>query len=504
MNRDSSAEAIARWVVPSVGSVIALGALVNALRFRRDLLFAGDGDVGRHIRVGRTILETESIPRIDLFSHTRAGTPFVPYEWLSETITALVDRTAGLAGVAVLSALLYMVAVLAIYRTSILLGVPRWLAAPGAILGLVLQSVHLVPRPHLFTTALAGLYIIVLVRFAISGRSWQLAPLPILMLAWTNLHGGFLVGFILIVAFIMGALLGSEEFREAKAAVRPLLVTLALCGVATLINPVGFKLWGHVTAYLGIDFLVGITQEYQSVDFHQDYGRLFFVALFAGPVLWMTGRVKVSWISAGLYIFFAAAALHSARNIPLFTVAVLPWLGVWMREFLRAGGQRGSLWLARLNGLGRIDRRLRPGVATVAGILIIWGALGPQAEAYRFDPKRFPVRALAELGNTAPDGPVFNNLAWGGYLLYAWPDIPVFIDGQTDFYGEQLSREYVTVIHGRPGWDRLLREHGVTWTLTSRDDPLNQLLALRDDWEEIYADELVRVFRRLDARAGRS
>lgn len=504
MNRDSSAEAIARWVVPSLGSVIALGALVNALFLRRHLLFAGDGDVGRHIRVGRTILETEAIPRVDLFSHTRAGTPFVPYEWLSETITALVDHAAGLAGVAALSALLYMVAVFAIYRTSILLGVPRWLAAPGAILGLVLQSVHLLPRPHLFTTALAGLYMIVLVRFAVSGRSWHLAPLPILMLAWANLHGGFLVGFILIAAFLAGALLRSEEFREARAAVRPLLVTLGLCALASLVNPAGIGLWGHVTGYLGIDFLVDITQEYQSVDFHQDYGRLFLVALLAGPALWMTGRVKVSWLGAGLYIFFAAAALHSARNIPLFTVAVLPWLGVWSREFLRAGGQRGSLWLTRLNRLGSIDEQLRPGVATVAGLLAIAVVLGPEAEAYRFDQDRFPVRALAELGDATPDGPVFNDLAWGGYLLYARPDIPVFIDGQTDFYGENLSREYVTVIHGRPGWDRLLREHGVTWTLTSRDDPLNQLLALRDDWEEIYADELVRVFRRLGPRAARS
>lgn len=488
------------WIVPSLGSVLFLTALVNALLFRRDRLFAADGDVGRHIRLGRQIIEDGAVPRVDLFSHTRAGDPFVPYEWLAETVTALAEIGWGLAGVVVLSALLYSVAVVGLYRAADELGAPRLLALPVALLGLLLQSVHLLPRPHLFTTAFAAVFMVVLVRFARTGRPWILAPLPVLMLVWANSHGGFLIGFVLLVAFVAGALLRSPEFADGPNAVRPLVTVLLLSIVASLVNPAGVELWRHTTGYLGIEFLVAETQEYQSVDFHQAYGKLFFVVLFAGPALWMTGRVRVSRLAGGLYLLFAAAALHSARNIPLFTVAALPWLAVWAEQALRGGGPTGTAVLQRMRSLERTDRQLRPGLPGLAAIGLLWFALEPASGTYRFDASVFPVEAVAAFDGMEPTGPVFNQMAFGGYLLYARPDIPVFIDGQTDFYGEELSREYLTVLEARPGWQRVLDEHDVTWTLTRREEPINQLLASSSSWELTYEDDVVAMYGRRSTR----
>lgn len=492
----SAAGGLLRWLVPSTGSILALTALVNALFFRGAGMFAADGDVGRHIRLGRTILETGAIPRIDLFSHTRAGQPFVPYEWLSEVITALVHSLAGLPGVAVLSALLYVVAVLTVYRAGEALGATRPVAFVVAVMALLLQSVHLLPRPHLFTTAFVGLFVVVLLRFAREGRAWTLAPLPLLMLVWANSHGGFLVGFIVLAAFVAGALVRSPEFVDGRRAVRPLLVVLVACVAASLLNPVGLDLWRHTTGYLGTDFLVGETHEYRSPDFHQGYGKILFVVMFVGPVLWMSGRVRVSWLAAGLYLFFAAAALHSARNIPLFTVAALPWLAIWSQDALAGGGPRSRAVGDRLRRLDATDRRLRPGLTTVAAVALAWIAVGPRAPDYRFDAGRFPVRAARALETDATTGRVFNQMIWGGYLLYARPDIPVFIDGQTDFYGEELSRQYLVALKGREGWRRVLVDHDVSWTLTAKGEPLNQLLALTPGWEKSYEDEVAVIYRR--------
>lgn len=498
----SAGSGLLRWIVPSLGSILGLTALVNALMFRGHRLFVSDGDVGRHIRVGRTILEHGAIPRVDLFSHTRAGEPFVPYEWLSETLTAMADVAWGLPGVVVLSALLYFVAVLGVYRTAGELGAPRLLAAPVALLALLLQSVHLLPRPHLFTTAFAALFMVVLLRFARTGRPWSLAPLPLLMLVWANAHGGFLIGFILLAAFLTGALFRSPEFAAERRAVRPLIAVLLACLAASLINPAGVELWRHTTGYLGVDFLVNTTQEYRSVDFHEGYGKLFFVALFAGPALWMTGRVRVTWLAAGLYLFFGAAALHSARNIPLFTVAALPWLAVWGVDALCGGGPKANRALARMRELERTDRMLRPGLSALAGLGLLWYALGPGSHAYRFDPGAFPVAAVQQLDRLDVSGPVFNQMAWGGYLLYTRPDIPVFIDGQTDFYGPTLSRQYLTALGGYPGWRDVLDEHGVEWTITRSGGTLSQLLALDDGWTRAHADDVATIYRRGSAPSG--
>ncbi|MDX1600183.1 MAG: hypothetical protein R3191_01575, partial [Anaerolineales bacterium] len=375
-------------------------------------------------------------------------------------------------------------------------GAPRWLAISGAVLGLILLSFRLLPRPHLFTTALAGVFMVALIRFTVTGRAWTLAPLPILMLFWVNAHGGFLVGFLLLGAFLIGAALGSREFEDPRQAIRQLAVVTGLCAVLSFLNPAGPALWGHVTGYIGIDFLVGITLEYQSVNFHRSMGRVFFICLFAGPALWMTRRARVTWLSAGLYLFFAAAALHSNRNVSFFAVASLPWLGVWLRDFLAAGGSRETAWLERLRRLDAVDSQLRPGFATLATIGMVTLALGPQSDLYRFDEAKFPVAAAEWLNEKAPPGPVFNQFRWGGYLLYEHPDIPVFIDGQTDFYGEELTREYLTVLKANPGWDRVLEKHGVTWTFTRSSEPINQLLELDEDWERVYEDDVTIAYRR--------
>jgi hypothetical protein len=91
-------------------------------------LFAADGDPGRHIRVGTYILETRSIPSVDIFSHTMLGEPFIPFEWLSEVIFAGFHMLAGLAGVAVLTAILFASTVGLVYLTMVRAGVPTLLA----------------------------------------------------------------------------------------------------------------------------------------------------------------------------------------------------------------------------------------------------------------------------------------------------------------------------------------------------------------------------------------
>jgi biotin transporter BioY len=315
------------------------------------------------------------------------------------------------------------------------------------------------------------------------------------MLVWANSHGGFLVGFILMAAFLMAALIGSSEYRDARRARRPLLAAMVACGAASLMNPVGAELWVHTTGYLDIRFLVDATQEYRSVDFHAGYGRLFFVCLFAGPVVWMTGRARVSALAGGLYLFFAATALHSARNIPLFTVASLPWLALWVDQWLLA---RVPGINRRVAALERIDRNLMPGAGLLLGLGLVWFALGPNRVAYQFDDTVFPVEMVRTLDPDETSGAVFNQMIWGGYLLYQRPDIPVFIDGQTDFYGEELSREYIQVLKGRQGWREVLDRYGVQWTLVANGEPVNQLLALDPDWELRRTDRIASMYWRVD------
>jgi hypothetical protein len=82
-------------------------------------------------------------------------------------------------------------------------------------------------------------------------------------------------------------------------------------------------------------------------------------------------------------------------------------------------------------------------------------------------------------------------------MLYRlWPHELVFIDGQTDFYGERLMREYIEVISLAEGWEEILRRHDVSWMLIPRDELLAERLRTLDGWWVIYEDETAVIFRR--------
>lgn len=503
---DRRSDRVVRWLLPTMGGLLILLAYAFTLFLREGGLFAGDGDPGRHIRVGNFILENRAIPRVDVFSHTMRGSEFIPFEWLSEVIFATADAVAGLAGVTILTGLLFAAAVGLVYGAIRKAGVPAPLAFAFGLLAFLLQAMHLHPRPHMFTTALVALFSLILIDVRGGSPAKRLLALPVLMIFWVNLHGGFLVGFILIGAFLGDSAIRWARDRnstEAKALCWWLVGTLAACLIASLLNPAGWALWPHTTGYLGETFLVDFTQEYKSPDFHDSLLKVFLVTLMLGTIVLALLRSPIDALGLFLWVLFASFSLHSARNIPLFGVVCVPWLAAWAWRLVRdrpeAEGRPNGLarWALAID---RVEATLPGWPLLLVGLLVLTaGALRrAHSEAYEFASNVFPVAAVEYLQDSGfvPPGPVYQEFAWGGYLLYAWPTIPVFIDGQTDFYGEKLTREYLRIRNMSPDWRRLLEIHGIRWALIPPDVALNQGLEQNAAWGRIYQDSTAAVWVR--------
>jgi hypothetical protein len=106
-----------------------------------------------------------------------------------------------------------------------------------------------------------------------------------------------------------------------------------------------------------------------------------------------------------------------------------------------------------------------------------------------FSQRVFPVQAVDWMMAEQISGPGFNYFTWGGYILYrTWPEQRVFIDGQTDFYGEDLTRQYETVITQSAGWREVLTEYSVRWVLMPVDALLVRALESEDGWRVRYQD----------------
>ena len=114
----------------------------------------------------------------------------------------------------------------------------------------------------------------------------------------------------------------------------------------------------------------------------------------------------------------------------------------------------------------------------------------------KFDEKAFPVRAVAEARASRLEGRMFNNFIWGGYLLHAWPEQRVFIDGGTDHYGEKLFNEYVRVANLEPGWRDILKRWNITLALLPPDSRLADELVRDGGWRPWFCDSVAVILQR--------
>jgi len=124
-----------RFLLPSVRDlvfVVAFWALLVGPLSNRPL---ADADIGWHIRTGEQILATHSVPRVDSFSSTMQGQPWLAWEWLYDTLLGVVYGSMGLNGVVWLAALLMSTSFAVLFWQMLARGVglPVALLLEGAI-----------------------------------------------------------------------------------------------------------------------------------------------------------------------------------------------------------------------------------------------------------------------------------------------------------------------------------------------------------------------------------
>lgn len=471
---------ILAYLFPRIQDAVFVGILI-AVSSQSALLLNGDGDLGRHITIGNYILNSWEIPTRDIFSHTMHGVQLVPHEWLAQVALATSHALTGLTGVIVLMSVLIAVTFTLTYRAMLRKNVYRLLALVISVLAAYASGLHWIARPHIFTFLFAAAW-----TYLLENEKIKVWLFPLLMLIWSNTHGAFIVGFVIWGAHLAGWVweyLHKQSDREAG--VRLVLIG-ALSFAVTFINPAGWQLWGTSVGYLGNKFLVDKTIEYQSPNFHNWSTWPFLVLLALGILASSLGgkwRPHASILFAG----WTVMSLYSARNIPLFAIVMAPYIAVGLQGILD-----NIPILQRVDqSISNVESNLKGVFWPLLAIILLQVTLYTQpGTGNQFSPRRFPVKAVDWLSTHPQEGRMFNNFIWGGYILYRlWPGQTVFIDGQTDFYGETLTREYTQVTALNEGWEAVLEKYDVAWVIIQSDKPLVQALQKEMDWNIVYSDD---------------
>ena len=265
-----------RWWLPSMSTAIWLIFFLGlCLSNWRLVLISADGDPCRHWQQGNWMIQHRAIISHDPFSHTRAGDLMVSKEWLSEVLFAAAGNALGWNGVVLLAALLIATMLALLHRQLLAEGSEILISTLLVLLAAAACTNHWLARPHLFTL----LFVVV---FGWQLRSFDrdrvrprklfacLVPLAVL---WTNLHGGFLSGFMLIGIYLLGnAVRWVKDDAASRPAARRRVITLALlgvaCALATFINPNGWKLHEYILSFLRTPYQAFFTNEWRSPNFH--------------------------------------------------------------------------------------------------------------------------------------------------------------------------------------------------------------------------------------------
>lgn len=493
-----------RSPLPStVDVVFVLWALMAPLAMYVGLL-SSDGDVARHLRLGERMLATGRLVERDFFSFTRAGEPFVAFEWGSEVVYALAHRIGGLPAVAILAGLLiattYAGVVLFLRRN----GVDPFLTYVVAMTASVLGMIHWLARPHLFTLVLT-VVLLHLLESRGGRRVWIFAPL---FAVWANLHGGFVYGFVLIGIYLAGDVLEAwrgDDRGAWLARARFHAGGLGLAAAACLVNPNGTGLLAHVWHFLtgadGLDYVKSNTVEFQSPNFHTFDGKLFLLTLLALLAALLVTRTRPSYPRLLLFLASVAFALDAVRNIPLFAITALPVIVAsldpeWRRLRIPGLARVREAFVAGEEGT-RVGLWIAPAVLALALLAASRGRVGETVLIPdEFDRAIFPATAVERARADGVSGRIFSEFTWGGYLLHAWPEQKVFIDGGTDFYGEDVFRDFGQVVKLEPGWRSVLDRWEIELALLAPDSRLAAELGRDPAWTALYADSVAVLLRR--------
>jgi hypothetical protein len=487
--------------------IIVLFAKMNGTQ----LLFA-DGDTGWHIRTGEWIWAHRAVPTTDIFSFTKPNHAWFAWEWAWDLTFAAVHHLAGLAGVGFVTTLMLGIFTLLVYRLALRVSHNNVMSMAVTALTAAASSIHWLARPHLVSWIFAIIFLNA-IQSAQAGHRRLLYLLPVAMVFWVNLHGGFIAGLIILGCYALGDALTVLAEGKSLGFIRnlstawqrsaPYWKSLGLCAAATLVNPYGWQLHKHIFGYLADSELLDKIQEFQSISFHAGPAILFEIMLMLAAFA-VFSKLQCRQFSPVLLIcLWAHLALLSARHIPLFMIVSAPFVAGLLSSALQHAREIPVLASASealtdiCNELRAVEFTPRLHLASAGALLVIASlfAIGQGPFVPQFNAEAFPVQAAIPLLEHHMGSRVFTTDQWADYLLYRmYPAQRVFFDGRSDFYGNEFIKVNQRIASAEHDWKSLLQRYAIDLVVLKPETPLSAVLKLTPGSKVLLDDGKVIVF----------
>lgn len=469
------------------------------------------------MRAGQLILAERRLPSRDIFSWTCRNEPWVLYQWLFEVLLAATFNTMGPRGLWV-SALLASVAAGIVYfyllpRQWLRLRLPLTIAFP--FLAFALSPPWFFVRPQLVSHLFIPLFINACERFRRTGRARSLWYLPLLMIIWANCHPLWVIGILIIGAYVLPYCVRNLKRPGLSRLLAPLAM-LGVSGLAVLVNPYGAGLIGYEWYFNSASNFKAVN-ELRPLLIDPPVPFYPFLVFCAVSCVFIISRLRYvpppGWIISGLGI---AAALAVNKFAPVGALLVWPYLGFALASLRTSRQAIGSRVLpgppaaatvgALLRKISTSTRRVDSYLNRKGGFRLLLLAAITSAACFE---TRIPTSDYAIIvfayndvdtmrflaTHRYPHRHIFNDEPTGSLMIF-FNVLPVFCDGRVDFYGKDFCDKWLSCTNGDPGWQEYLNKFGVDELVIKDSTGLYSELSKSPEWLRGYDNGLRSIWLR--------
>jgi hypothetical protein len=429
-----------------------------------------DSDIWWHLANARILTTTHSFIRVEPYSFSVAGQPWVNPEWLSEMPFWIGYRTLGLTGIYLVTVIALCANILFVYWRSYLKARHAGAAFGIAVLGFILMTINAGPRTILIAYLALSIELAIL-EATERGKTRLLWLLPPLFCVWINLHGSWIIGLFLLGLYILCGLFSfksgvfdQEPFssRDRNRLILVYLVSAALL----LVNPYGWRLvWNPFDILLNQKQNLSVAQEWQPLNISTGAGMAAWLCI-ALMIVANCIRGRKWKIYELAFLFFAwFEAFNHIRFTFLACLLIIPMLTVDVaRSFCSPPDEKT---IPAMNALF---------VAAVVGIIAYF--FPTEARLQKSLAAQYPLQTIAAI---QPSWRTFNQDALGGIMDF--DSKPTFFDTRYDTF------EHHGVLADNLGIVHLLRplnifdKYRIDHVLIHADSPLSFLMESAPGWQ---------------------
>ncbi|MFH1622129.1 MAG: tetratricopeptide repeat protein [Candidatus Omnitrophota bacterium] len=460
-----------------------------------------DLDIWLHLKAGEQIILNKEVPLNDPFSFTKEGQPWINHEWLFQILSYVSFTNYGVDGLIVMQNIVFI----AIFLILLAMGLRKrnFLFVSVVLFILMLNSSYrFTIRPDMFSVLFLVIFI-----FILKEKPKYVNLLPFLQIIWTNFHGLFFMGPLLILIF---GLFGKN---------RKVLVVFAFSVLATIINPQFIK-----GALYPVQTLFSACKDRFIFDFIQELKKpitfktifnlkewLYFKAfIFISLFSFRFNQKRFNITLFLLWFLSLLLSLLAIRNIIYFSIiaTIAIFYNVKERLSYDSNFSNEKIEKNKLYYLGRFSL-----IFAFSFCMLKNSFLNIDCHYYDFDSYNFKSCLWGDSQRNFPKDAVdfmvqerlpirlFNDFNVGSYLINrAYPLRKVFIDGRTEFYGNKFLRLYKDVTSGKKdAIDEIVTRYNLegfilTMAMSNFDEELAKFLFEDKDWKAVYFDETAFIF----------